>query len=422
MVGMRRRSREVGWCVSLPSVAKRQDRGVRVLILSAPVGAGHDAAAAAVAVELGELGAEVEVVDGLALLGVERLVVGGYRFQIFYAAWSWRLLYRLTRSQALMRLVGALLARLACRRLVERIVEDDPDVIVSAYPIVSVALAGLRRRARLPKPCATLVTDFDPHPAWVHPDLDANLVVGEPGRAGQPISPPISMACPGVGARDIVRAELGISADARVVLIVGGAWGVGNLGGAARSVADIPNVHTIVVTGRNQRLSHALKQDSSLGSVTILGFSDRLPELMAASDVLIQNAGGLTCLEAFGAGLPVVMFEPLAGHGEDNSRLMARAGLVATVADATALQHTIASDDFWERQAPALVIRASQLFARPSAGSTVAALRDKTVTQPSQLRRIAPMGLTRFSGLLSLGVLPLERSLDAASASTGVSG
>jgi len=38
----------------------------------------------------------------------------------------------------------------------------------------------------------TLVTDFDPHPAWVHADLDANLVVGAPGQAGWPISPPIA--------------------------------------------------------------------------------------------------------------------------------------------------------------------------------------------------------------------------------------
>jgi hypothetical protein len=32
------------------------------------------------------------------------------------------------------------------------------------------------------------------------------------------------------------------------------------------------------------------------------------------------------------------------------------------------------------------------------------------------------LGLTRFRGLLSLGVSPLERSLDATSASAGVSG
>jgi hypothetical protein len=55
---------------------------------------------AALPAELDAMRADVEVVDGLALLGVERLVVGGYHFQILHAAWSWRLLYRLTRSSS----------------------------------------------------------------------------------------------------------------------------------------------------------------------------------------------------------------------------------------------------------------------------------------------------------------------------------
>ena len=41
---------------------------------------------------------------------------------------------------------------------------------------------------------------------------------------------------------------------------------------------------------------------------------------------------------------------------------------------------------------------------------------------PIEERDVVDLGLTRFRGLLSLGAMPLERSLDAASASTGVSG
>src|SRR5205085_4716894 len=39
------------------------------------------------------------------------------------------------------------------------------------------------------------------------------------------------------------------------------------------------------------------------------------------------NAGGLTSLEAMAAGLPVVTFQPIAGHGKENSRLMEAAGV-----------------------------------------------------------------------------------------------
>ena len=364
-------------------------RQVRVLVFTAPVGAGHDAAAAALADQLREAGAAVEVVDGLALLGVERLVVGGYRFQILHAGWSWRWLYRLSRSRVVVTLAGAALARLGSRRLLARIVMAEPDVIVSAYPIVSMALAGLRRQARLPWRCATLVTDFDPHPAWVHHNLDANLAVGDTSRAGQPIAPPIRDVARTDAVRQATRRELGIPARARVVLIAGGAWGVGNLAGAARALIDLPDVHPIVVTGRNERLLRTLRQDRALASATLLGFTHRLPDLMAASDVLIQNTGGLTCLEAFGAGLPVVMFDPLPGHGEANVRLMAQSGLVATAEDVWALRETVMSKAFSAGTTDGLVGRALALFERPSAAAPVLALSSATVTQPSRARRVA---------------------------------
>jgi UDP-N-acetylglucosamine:LPS N-acetylglucosamine transferase len=346
-------------------------RQVRVLVLTAPVGAGHDAAAAALADQLREAGAAVEVVDGLALLGVERLVVGGYRFQILHAGWSWRWLYRLSRSRAVVTLAGAALARLGSRRLLARIVTAEPDVIVSAYPIVSMALAGLRRQARLPWRCATLVTDFDPHPAWVHHNLDANLAVGDTSPAGQQIAPPIRDVARTDAVRQAMRRELGIPARARVVLIVGGAWGVG-------------------VTGRNERLLRTLRQDRALASATLLGFTHRLPDLMAASDVLIQNAGGLTCLEAFGAGLPVVMFDPLPGHGEANVRLMAESGLVATAQDVRALRETVMSTTFLAGTTDGRPVgRALALFERQSAAAPVLAMSSATITQPSRVRRVA---------------------------------
>src|SRR5436305_3022656 len=52
-----------------------------------------------------------------------------------------------------------------------------------------------------------------------------------------------------------------------------------------------------------------------------------MPALMTAADALVENAGGLTCMEAFASGLPVVTYLPIAGHGRDNAELMARAGV-----------------------------------------------------------------------------------------------
>jgi len=48
---------------------------------------------------------------------------------------------------------------------------------------------------------------------------------------------------------------------------------------------------------------------------------------MAAADVLVHNAGGLSLTEGLAAGLPVITYQPLPGHGRANAALLAKVGL-----------------------------------------------------------------------------------------------
>lgn len=372
---------------------------MRVLILSAPVGAGHDAAARGVAAELRARGHEVEIDDGLALIGrgVHKLVVDGYHCQIEHAPWSWRLLYRATRSRRLIRLFGAGLAVRGGAPLLDRIQAGGYDRVVSAYPVVSMVLARLRRTGRLRVPCCALITDFDPHPAWVHAELDDNLGVGRACVAGmRAVRPPVPVLdIPGiVGPR--MRRQLGIGPDERMVLIVGGAWGVGNLQGAARAASRVPGARPVVVTGMNAGLKERLESDDQLAGAVVLGFTDLMPGLMAASDVLVANAGGLTCLEAFAAGLPVVMFDPLPGHGEDNSRHMERAGMVSRAGSPQDLRNLLVGDGFWAATAPATAATATALFERPCTAECLAGVRSAPMPTRAlvRARRVAALTAT----------------------------
>src|SRR5204863_9509144 len=143
--------------------------------------------------------------------------------------------------------------------------------------------------------------------------------------------------------------------------------------------------HAIVVAARNESLQRHLCNDRSLSSVSVLGWTERMPDLMAASDVLIQNAGGVTCLEAFSVRLPVVMFDPLPGHGEDNARHMARDGTIVLAARERELRRLLADDGYWRDAAPACCERAQSLFERPTAADAMAR------PQPAvQIRRARP--------------------------------
>jgi processive 1,2-diacylglycerol beta-glucosyltransferase len=255
-------------------------------------------------------------------------------------------------------------------------------------------------------PCATLITDFDPHPGWLHPDLDANLAVGHDVPGVALIRPPVCGFEPSPGARERVRAELGIPVASKVVLIVGGAWGVGNLEGAARAIDSLPGFHAIVVTGKNEGLRKHMAADRRFSHTSVLGYTDRMPDLMAASDVLIQNAGGVTCLEAFSTGLPVVMFDPLPGHGEDNSRHMANEGTIVLADGEEGLRRLLLDEHYWNVTVQHTTEAASALFERPCAGSH---LEDLSVRQRSWIARRRAISVA-FASFVLMGWLVTEHS------------
>ncbi len=193
------------------------------------------------------------------------------------------------------------------------------------------------------------------------------------------------------------------------MLIVGGAWGVGNLQGAARAVVSVPGLRPVVVSGHNAGLRRRLDADELLSGAVTFGFTDQMPALMAACDVLVANAGGLTCLEAFAAGLPVVMFDPLPGHGEDNSRHMERAGMVTGAATGRDLCDLLTDPGFWAATAPASAAAASELFQRPCSAACLDDLRGTTGPTRAfvRARRVAALTAT----VMALGMA--DRVADA---------
>jgi hypothetical protein len=124
--------------------------------------------------------------------------------------------------------------------------------------------------------------------------------------------------------RTAVRTALGLDPRDRAVLVVAGSWGVGDVVATVEAIGRSGEFHPISVCGRDVKLRSELETD---GYGTVIGWTDDMPALMAASDALVENAGGLTCMEAFSIGLPVITYLPIAGHGKDNAEMMSRAGV-----------------------------------------------------------------------------------------------
>ena len=111
--------------------------------------------------------------------------------------------------------------------------------------------------------------------------------------------------CKDDGNKRYLRQRLGLPPDQPVVLIVGGANGVGPAEAVA-SVLSTSNLSicTVVITGRNQRLYQRLIQRAD-NRCHILQFTSNMADWMHVADVLVGKAGPSTIFEAIHCGLPM---------------------------------------------------------------------------------------------------------------------
>jgi len=322
-----------------------------VLLVAARMGAGHQGAAVEMARRLSERGREPVIVDFLDAFRRPLAVAWErfYRYQLRYMPESYESSYQLFyRHPALWGPFVSFERMLAGRRVLGWIRDHDPDVIVSTYSFATLVLGRLREEGLVQVPVANFLTDFGVHPRAVHPAIDLDLALhAVPAQAASGFtSRPATVAGPLVGPtftdraaiagrRAAARAWLGVADDERLVLVAAGSWGVGE--GLVETVAAIAGTgrfRVATVCGSDHRLRRRLE---SQGLDIVLGWTDRMPDLMAAADVVVENAGGLTSLEAFAAGVPVVTFRPIPGHGRDNVRGMVAAGVTTAPADEAAL-------------------------------------------------------------------------------------
>lgn len=230
------------------------------------------------------------------------------------------------------------------RRLVPHLRDFQPDLILCTYPLGSAGLAWLRTHRDLRTPMGAWVSDFSPHPFWVYRELDLNLVMHEkaaelarewvPGSRVAVSAPPVvSRFAP--GDRAAARSQLELPADKFVALVSCGAFGFGSVESAASTLlATSEDVVVVVACGRNEALRRrVLAGGDHGGRLRALGWTDQMPALTVASDVVVTNAGGATSLEALACGRTVLMYRPIAAHGRANAELMAQAGLAEVCDD-----------------------------------------------------------------------------------------
>ena len=78
-------------------------------------------------------------------------------------------------------------------------------------------------------------------------------------------------------------------------------------------------MHVLAVAGRNRAAGarSSPRVAARQPRVRAFGFTDRIPDLMSAADLVITSSGD-TCAEARTVGRPLLLLDVVQGHGRDN--------------------------------------------------------------------------------------------------------
>ncbi|HUU14352.1 MAG TPA: glycosyltransferase [Terriglobia bacterium] len=317
----------------------------RIAIITLSVGSGHVRAAEVIQRGLSDGADTVDVrtVDAVELgrPWFRWLYVATYWWMLRHAPGLWRWLFEHRQRGRHRSTAPQWLFRRGCVEVLRQLKAFAPHLVI-ATEIGAAEIAALgRREGWFNAPVLAVQTDFHTEPPWVQREIDIYCVASDEAKAqliGWGVSPnrvllsgiPIDSAFALAFDKPELHRALGLDSRRPVVLVMGGGMGPVPLDEIVRSLelCGLP-LQVLAVTGHDEPMRSRL--ESMRGRIAldlhIFGWTETIPELMAAADVLITKPGGVTVAEALTVGLPMILTHPIPGPEERHVRYLEQNGV-----------------------------------------------------------------------------------------------
>ncbi|MSR78027.1 MAG: hypothetical protein EXS63_07380 [Candidatus Omnitrophica bacterium] len=315
---------------------------MKIFIFYAEAGHGHKKAAETIGkalIEHGNPPQDILIQDALDYApGFNKK---GYIAFYFYCVkflpklWGWfydradkGILYELTKP------IRVIFNNINGERLIRKIVQEKPDLVISTHFFASEIVARAKRDGRTDTKLMTVITDFLPHTLWINDGTDAYWVMHEETKqemirrkveahrivpGGIPVDPIFK---PQKKRVEILQ-KYGFFEDRLTILISSGSFGIGSYEETLRQLETFKDkIQCFVVCGNNEEGRKILEQKTFLFPVKVFGFVNFMAELMEASDLMIAKSGGLTTAESLAKGLPMIITQPIPGQETRNAEFL----------------------------------------------------------------------------------------------------
>jgi processive 1,2-diacylglycerol beta-glucosyltransferase len=382
----------------------------RIVILTLSVGSGHVQASSVVrdALDDGPEKLDLQVLDAIPLSEpwFPWLYVQPYWWMLRYRRDVWRWLYEWRQRKRHRSTAPGWVFRSGCVKVLKELQAFQPHlVIVTEVGAAEIAALG-KREGWYNAPILAVLTDFQAESPWLQPEIDFYCVATEQAKSqligwgisphrilisGIPIDPAFALP---FEKREIVR-SLGLQPNRPVALLMAGGMGLAPLDRIARQLerCGLP-LQVVAVAGHDRVLYDKLRGLRHRIALELLpfGWTDRVPELMAAADVLVTKPGGLTVSEALASGLPMILTHPIPGPEERNILYLVR-HRVAVHAPRVEQIPAITSE-LLTRQGPRQeMARLARELSRPGASHSIAQVAKAMLEKATYIDLLAPSPL-----------------------------
>ena len=310
------------------------------------MGEGHNTAARniqhALEAESGT-GVKVLVVDPYTRTNpvVNKCIQRGYAAAINNYPRLWKMVFAMLSQPKVIEGMAPLLLQLtnAVHSLVR---EFQPDLIASTYPVFGYILQRIRRvDSTVAMPFYMVITDSTMiNQTWYRYPCDGAIVADEPtaevlrgdGVAEEKIH---VLGFPvGLQFDEFMPAPPPRDGNWRLLFFPGGP--LQRAFETLNHLSTIENASVTVVTGRRHDAHAALSRAGLPKRGHLIGWTDKMPDLMGSHHIFIGKAGGATVQEAIAAQIPFVVNHIVPGQEEGNIALIQQTAIGALASNSPA--------------------------------------------------------------------------------------
>ena len=318
----------------------------KILIFYASYGGGHLTAAKSIENYLKQnySNTSIELIDCMKYINkpIEKITTAAYREMAKKLPWAWGKIYSDSQKGPLAHITTRS-NKIMAIKLLRLLREKQPDLIISTHPFSSQMCSYLKRKEKIHAKIATIMTDFAPHDQWLigkeytdyyfvaHNKMKdylklQNIEDNKIFATGIPIS---SRFLEDFDTNSILK-SFGLDPNKQTILFfAGGEFGLGKnqtINIFECIVNNFKNIQMVAIAGKNEKMKKQFEYIVNLcgreNSIKVLPFTDKVPELMHISDLVITKPGGLTVTESLASNLPILVINPIPGQEEENAEFL----------------------------------------------------------------------------------------------------